>query len=181
MLEDASFTVMPREKVGLVGRNGAGKTSLLRTLGGELPAAGGTVTTKGGFGYLPQDPRLAGVMDGRNALTHILSGTWRRRGARADREVAHRDGGGGERSQRAPVLQGGRRVPAPRVATPRAARRARSPPGSGSAPIGWSFPCATCRAASDAVSSCRGSCSPDRMVCCSTSRRTTSTSMPKRG
>ena len=29
---------------------------------------------KGGFGYLPQDPRIAGVLDGRTAVTHVLSG-----------------------------------------------------------------------------------------------------------
>ncbi len=74
MLEGASFTIMPKDKVGLVGRNGAGKTSLFRTLGGELPAAAGTIVKKGGFGYLPQDPRTAGAMDGRTAVTHILSG-----------------------------------------------------------------------------------------------------------
>ena len=41
VVESASFTVMPRDKVGLVGRNGAGKTSLFRVLGGAAePAAG---------------------------------------------------------------------------------------------------------------------------------------------
>ena len=35
VLADASFTVMPKDKVGLVGRNGAGKTSLLQALGGD--------------------------------------------------------------------------------------------------------------------------------------------------
>ena len=74
VLTDASFTVMPKDKVGLVGRNGAGKTSLFRTLGGELPPAAGSIMKKGGFGYLPQDPRLSGSMDGRSAVTHILSG-----------------------------------------------------------------------------------------------------------
>ncbi|NBO80227.1 MAG: ATP-binding cassette domain-containing protein [Actinobacteria bacterium] len=34
VVNDASFTVMPRDKVGLVGRNGAGKTSLFKVLGG---------------------------------------------------------------------------------------------------------------------------------------------------
>ena len=33
-LEHASFTVRPGDKVGLTGRNGAGKTSLLRVLAG---------------------------------------------------------------------------------------------------------------------------------------------------
>jgi ATPase subunit of ABC transporter with duplicated ATPase domains len=32
------------------------------------------VLRKGGFGYLPQDPRIAGVLDGRTAVAHILSG-----------------------------------------------------------------------------------------------------------
>ena len=72
VLEGASFTIMPRDKVGLVGRNGAGKTSLFRTLGGELEPAAGNIMKKGGFGYLPQDPRTAGAMDGRTAVTHIL-------------------------------------------------------------------------------------------------------------
>ncbi len=40
-LEEASFTVRAGDKVGLVGRNGAGKTSLLKVLSGDmLPAAG---------------------------------------------------------------------------------------------------------------------------------------------
>ena len=34
----------------------------------------GKVVRKGGFGYLPQDPRIAGVLDGRTAVTHVLSG-----------------------------------------------------------------------------------------------------------
>ena len=65
VVESADFTVMPRDKVGLVGRNGAGKTSLFRVLGGEAEPAAGRVVRKGGFGYLPQDPRIAGVLDGR--------------------------------------------------------------------------------------------------------------------
>jgi ATPase subunit of ABC transporter with duplicated ATPase domains len=74
VVESADFTVMPRDKVGLVGRNGAGKTSLFRVLGGEHEPAAGRVVRRGGFGYLPQDPRIAGVLDGRTAVSHILSG-----------------------------------------------------------------------------------------------------------
>ncbi len=74
VVADASFTIMPRDKVGLVGRNGAGKTSLFRVLGGAAEPVGGKIIRKGGFGYLPQDPRIAGVLDGRTAITHVLSG-----------------------------------------------------------------------------------------------------------
>jgi ATPase subunit of ABC transporter with duplicated ATPase domains len=74
VVRSASFTVAARDKVGIVGRNGAGKTTLFRVLGGELEPAGGRVIRKGAFGYLPQDPRIAGVLDGRRAITHVLSG-----------------------------------------------------------------------------------------------------------
>jgi len=74
IVDGISFTIMPRDKVGLVGRNGAGKTTLFRTLGGALAPTGGRVVVKGDFGYLPQDPRIAGVLDGRTAITHVLSG-----------------------------------------------------------------------------------------------------------
>ena len=74
VVEGATFTVSPRDKVGIVGRNGAGKTSLFKVLGGEAEATEGSVVRKGGFGYLPQDPRIGGVHDSRRAITHVLSG-----------------------------------------------------------------------------------------------------------
>ena len=74
VVEHASFTVMPRDKVGLVGRNGAGKTSFFRVLGGEREPTLGRIVRKGGFGYLPQDPRIGGAFDGRTAITHVLAG-----------------------------------------------------------------------------------------------------------
>ena len=74
VVESASFTVMPKDKVGIVGRNGAGKTSLLRVLGGAAEPAAGRIVRKGGIGYLPQDPRIEGVPDSRQGVTHVLSG-----------------------------------------------------------------------------------------------------------
>ncbi len=74
VVEAASFTVRAKEKVGLVGRNGAGKTSLFRAIGGEASPIAGKVSRKGAFGYLPQDPRIAGVLDGRTAVSHVLAG-----------------------------------------------------------------------------------------------------------
>ncbi len=43
-----------RERVGLVGRNGIGKTTLLRILAGEIEPATGRVIRNGRIGYLPQ-------------------------------------------------------------------------------------------------------------------------------
>jgi ATPase subunit of ABC transporter with duplicated ATPase domains len=73
VLSDASFTVAQGDKVGLVGRNGAGKTSLLKVLAGENDAAGGIVLRRGTLGYVPQNPRPKTEAK-RTALEHILSG-----------------------------------------------------------------------------------------------------------
>ncbi len=74
VLADATFTVRARDKVGLVGRNGAGKTSVLGVLGGGHPPVAGTVRRDGGVGYLPQDPRFEGLSQQRTAMSHVLSG-----------------------------------------------------------------------------------------------------------
>jgi ATPase subunit of ABC transporter with duplicated ATPase domains len=74
VLEGASFTVRRGDTVGLVGRNGAGKTSLLKVLGGAAEPYAGVVNRSGGLGYLPQDPRLDGVPDDRLGVNHVLSG-----------------------------------------------------------------------------------------------------------
>ena len=74
VLRDASFSIAAGEKVGLVGRNGAGKTSLLRVLAGELDSTAGTIWRSQAVGYLGQDPRLAGIEPGTTAVAHILSG-----------------------------------------------------------------------------------------------------------
>src|SRR5947209_11943244 len=73
VLSDASFTVNTGDKVGLVGRNGAGKTSLLKVLAGEDDAAAGIVLRRGTLGYVPQNPRPRAHAS-QSALSHILSG-----------------------------------------------------------------------------------------------------------
>ena len=74
LLSGASFTVRAGEKVGLVGRNGAGKTSLLRVLSGEAAPASGAVSGRGRLGYLPQEPRPEGAGVDSTALSHLLAG-----------------------------------------------------------------------------------------------------------
>jgi ATPase subunit of ABC transporter with duplicated ATPase domains len=72
-LSDASFSLHAGDKVGLVGRNGAGKTSMLKVLAGEAPSARGVVLRPRNLGYLPQDPPARGAADV-TALSHVLSG-----------------------------------------------------------------------------------------------------------
>jgi ATPase subunit of ABC transporter with duplicated ATPase domains len=57
LLSGATLRVQPGDRIGLVGRNGAGKTSTLRVLAGESQPYGGQVRRVGELGYLPQDPR----------------------------------------------------------------------------------------------------------------------------
>ena len=60
VLSAATLSVGEREKVGLVGRNGSGKSSLLRIIAGEEKPDGGIVSRRQGLvvGYLPQEFRL---------------------------------------------------------------------------------------------------------------------------
>jgi ATPase subunit of ABC transporter with duplicated ATPase domains len=74
IVDDASFSLRAGDRTGLVGRNGAGKTSLLKVLGGMNPPKAGKVLRPDAFGYLPQDPRLDGVPSDVTPLTRVLSG-----------------------------------------------------------------------------------------------------------
>jgi ATP-binding cassette subfamily F protein uup len=60
LLEGITLTVSPGEKVALVGRNGCGKTSLLKILAGENEADSGEISRRRGLrvGYLPQEFEL---------------------------------------------------------------------------------------------------------------------------
>ncbi len=55
VLDDISFTVAPGEKAGLIGVNGAGKSSLLKIIGGLQEPDGGNIMRPRTFGYLSQD------------------------------------------------------------------------------------------------------------------------------
>jgi ATPase subunit of ABC transporter with duplicated ATPase domains len=74
VVEGLSFSLRAGDKVGVVGRNGAGKTSTLKVLAGESPPLAGTVVRRGGaLGYLRQDPRQHREDDERSGLEYILS------------------------------------------------------------------------------------------------------------
>ena len=56
-----SFIINKTDRIGLVGKNGAGKSSLLKIVAGESESDGGNVSMPSGFriGYLPQDMDFA--------------------------------------------------------------------------------------------------------------------------
>jgi ATP-binding cassette subfamily F protein 3 len=60
LFEDVSFTIVPGERCGLVGRNGSGKTSLLRLIMGKEVMDSGNVSFSKGYnvGYLDQHIRF---------------------------------------------------------------------------------------------------------------------------
>ncbi|MFA5192449.1 MAG: ABC-F family ATP-binding cassette domain-containing protein [Verrucomicrobiia bacterium] len=62
VLSGATLAVAPGEKVGLVGRNGCGKTCLLKILAGTGHAEAGEISRRRGLrvGYLPQEFELDG-------------------------------------------------------------------------------------------------------------------------
>ncbi len=62
LLEPTTLRVQPGDRIGLVGRNGAGKTTSLRVLAGETLPHTGRMDRTGPVGYLPQDPRDGDLM-----------------------------------------------------------------------------------------------------------------------
>jgi len=56
VLERVSLVVAPGDRVGIVGPNGIGKSTLLRILAGLEEADAGRVIRSGAVGYLPQEP-----------------------------------------------------------------------------------------------------------------------------
>ena len=61
------------DKIGVVGRNGAGKTSTLKVLAGEEPPPAAPSMRRGAVGYLRQDPRQHRAEDDDLGLEHILA------------------------------------------------------------------------------------------------------------
>src|SRR5579862_4063316 len=57
LLGATELRVQPGDRIGLVGRNGAGKTTSLRVLAGESLPHAGRIDRRSPVGYLPQDPR----------------------------------------------------------------------------------------------------------------------------
>jgi branched-chain amino acid transport system ATP-binding protein len=97
-VRSVSFTVEAGQSVGLIGANGAGKTSTLRALMGLVPRAGGTVRfgshdlsrvparnmVRLGIGYVPEGRR---VFAGLSVEKNLLLGAYARRWDAATRQT----------------------------------------------------------------------------------------------
>ncbi len=87
LFENAAFSIGPTDRVGLVGANGTGKSTLLRVLTGQVLPDDGTITFRRRMriGYLPQDlttlpeggvvASVLSTVPGRDTLDERLSST----------------------------------------------------------------------------------------------------------
>jgi ABC-type Mn2+/Zn2+ transport system ATPase subunit len=57
VIEDVTFDLRKGERVGVLGPNGGGKSTLFRVLLGELQPYGGTISGPRRYGYVPQTER----------------------------------------------------------------------------------------------------------------------------
>src|SRR5271154_1134821 len=73
LLDGAELTISPGDRIALVGRNGSGKSPLLRIAAGETAADGGTrfAQPNARLRYLPQEPDLTGYS---TTLDFVLAG-----------------------------------------------------------------------------------------------------------
>ena len=76
LFQNSSFLIRLQDKIGLVGPNGSGKTSIFRIITGEERPDEGSVTVDPGvvIGYFSQD---VGELSGRTALEEVLAGAGR--------------------------------------------------------------------------------------------------------
>ena len=83
VLEDATFTLARGERVGLIGANGAGKSTFTKILAGVETADGGSVSVRRGLSirYVAQEPVLDPEKSAREVVEDALS-AWRQATAR---------------------------------------------------------------------------------------------------
>ena len=77
VLDDISFSLEREQKIGLIGYNGTGKTTLLKVLAGLVEPDAGEVTVRKGavVGYMPQDTSLVSDETIRDYVRRVLGMT----------------------------------------------------------------------------------------------------------
>ncbi|HUO81483.1 MAG TPA: energy-dependent translational throttle protein EttA [Gammaproteobacteria bacterium] len=77
ILRDISLSFFPGAKIGVLGLNGSGKSSLLRIMAGEDREIEGEARPQPGIriGFLPQEPRLDSALDVRGNVEIGVAGT----------------------------------------------------------------------------------------------------------
>ncbi len=95
LLDGASLVVDKGERVGLIGRNGAGKSSLLKLVAGEIAPDAGGVWKKPGLrlAFVPQEPAFS---PGHSVFEAVAEGAGPARGLLADYHAAAHAAGSGE-------------------------------------------------------------------------------------
>lgn len=75
ILSDVSFSANDGDKIGIIGVNGAGKTSLFRLISGELTPDGGAVYLQKGhrIGILEQNPNLTALPQDHTLLDYMYT------------------------------------------------------------------------------------------------------------
>ena len=90
LLKGASFTIGPKDRVGLIGPNGTGKTTILRVLTGSQTVDDGHLRIQRGIrmGYLPQE--ITDIPD-KGLLTYVLESVPGKRDLEGEIADAERD------------------------------------------------------------------------------------------
>ena len=92
ILEDVALDVRPGSLTGLMGRNGAGKTTFMRSVMGLIPARSGDIRFEDidlarqpaharaglGIGYMPEDRRLVPALECHHAAPRLAHNVERR-------------------------------------------------------------------------------------------------------
>ena len=172
ILNDVTLAVGPRSRIGLVGPNGVGKSTLLRVLAGLGGARRGRRRPRAA--RAARRLSRAGARPIRGGAAHrVPRAPYRRRRGRAGTRPAHARAGRGPGRRRrlhrsARPLPGARRL---RIST-----RVRAPSAPSSVlPPGSTARSPACPGARPAAPRWPPSCSPASTSSCSTSRQTTST------
>ena len=170
VLDRVSLTIGPGDRVGIVGPNGIGKSTLLRVLAGLDAPDRGTVTCSGVVGYLPQEPAPQRGETVLGPTWHAAPG-WTRPSGRWTRSRAD--------SEQSPTSRVPMRTPSIASCSSAVPTSTRVPPRRSQTSVSRAaLPARStlCPAARRRGLRSPRFCSPGSTSFCSTNRRTTSTS-----